>query len=148
MQRAISHHRAGDWPADRARASITLPWAERYRRRFAMTDDEGGDFLLDLPEASLLAEGDGLRLADGGWIVVRAAAEAVADIDCADSETLVRIAWHIGNRHAPLQILPAARLRIQDDHVLIAMVEGLGGRTLRRQAPFHPEGGAYATGHA
>ena len=111
-----------------------------------MTDDRGGDFLLDLTEATLLADGDGLRLADGSWIAVCAAAEAVADIVCADAQTLVRIAWHVGNRHAPVQILADGGLRIQDDHVLVAMVEGLGGRIIHHTAAFHAEGGAYAAG--
>lgn len=113
-----------------------------------MTDDAGGDFLLDLPEARLLADGDGLQLADGGWITVRAAAEAVADIACDDAESMVRIAWHIGNRHAPVQVLAGGLLRILDDHVLVTMVEHLGGRVRRHRAAFHAESGAYATeGH-
>ena len=146
MRRATSLHRSGDWPAEQAQASITLAWADRHRRRLAVTDDSGGDFLLDLPEASLLADGDGLCLSDGGWIVVRAAEEAVADIECDDAETLVRIAWHIGNRHAAVQILAGGGLCIHDDHVLIAMIEGLGGRILRHLAAFHAENGAYAQG--
>jgi len=146
MQRATSLHHPGDWPADQTQASVTLAWVDRHRRRLAMTDDSGGEFLLDLPAASVLAEGDGLRLSDGGWIAVRAAVEAVADITCRDAESMVRIAWHIGNRHAPVQILADGLLRIQDDHVLVAMIEGLGGRILRHRAAFHAEGGAYATG--
>ncbi|PKU23708.1 urease accessory protein UreE [Telmatospirillum siberiense] len=146
MRRALSLHRPGDWPADRARASITLAWADRHRRRLAMTDDSGGEFLLDLPEASLLAEGCGLRLSDGEWIAVRAAPEAVVDIACHDAESLIRIAWHIGNRHAPVQILEGGGLRIQDDHVLVGMVEQLGGHIVRHRAAFHAEGGAYAAG--
>jgi urease accessory protein len=111
-----------------------------------MADDSGTEFLLDLPEASLLAEGDGLLLSDGGWIGVHAAPEAVADIDCGDTETLVRIAWHIGNRHAPLQVLSDGRIRIQDDHVLVTMIEGLGGQIDRHHSVFQAEGGAYAAG--
>lgn len=111
-----------------------------------MTDDSGSDFLLDLPEARVLADGDGLQLSDGGWIAVRAAPEAVADIAGTDAENMIRIVWHIGNRHAPVQILAGGILRIQDDHVLVAMVEGLGGRILRHRAAFHAEGGAYAAG--
>jgi len=146
MQRAISLHRTGNWPAEQARSSITLAWADRHRRRLVMTDDSGGDFLLDLPTASLLADGDGLQLSDGGWIAVHAATESVADITCDDAETLVRIAWHIGNRHASVQILPGGGLRIQDDHVLVPMVEALGGHILRHHAAFHAESGAYAAG--
>jgi urease accessory protein len=108
-----------------------------------MTDDDHREFLLDLPHAAQLADGDGLPLAGGGWIAVRAAAEAVADIGCENPAAMARIAWHIGNRHAPLQVLDGGRLRILDDHVLIAMIEGLGGRVDRLTAPFHAEGGAY-----
>ncbi len=146
MKTAVALHHPGDWPADQARTGITLAWADRHRRRLAMTDDSGGEFLLDLPAASVLADGDGLRLSDGGWIAVRAAAEAVADIACPDAESMVRIAWHIGNRHAPVQILAGGVLRIQDDHVLVGMVEGLGGRVVRHRAAFQAEGGAYAAG--
>lgn len=148
MRRAVSLHRSGDWPAEQAQASVTLVWTDRHRRRLAMADDSGTDFLLDLPEASLLADGDGLELNDGQWITVHAASEAVADIACASPEEMVRIAWHVGNRHAPMQILPGGVLRIQDDHVLVGMAEQLGGAVTRRRAPFHAEGGAYAAeGH-
>lgn len=143
QRHALHHHRAGCWPIERRVGSVTLPFADRHRRRIAMTDDGGAPFLLDLPQATLLADGDGLELADGGWIEIKAAAEAVAEIGAADAEALVRIAWHIGNRHAPLQVLPGAGLRILDDHVLVAMVEGLGGRVERKIAPFQAEGGAY-----
>jgi urease accessory protein len=148
MRTAIFLCRAGDWPADEAGSSVTLAWSERHRRRLAMKDDAGEDFLLDLPEAHVLADGDGLRLADGGWIAIHAAEEAVADIACDDAESQVRIAWHIGNRHASVQILPGGGLRIQDDHVLVPMIERLGGRVLRHHAAFHAESGAYAVqGH-
>lgn len=144
MRTAVSLHRSGDWPADRARACVTLAWADRHRRRIVLADDAGQDFLLDLPEASLMADGDGLKLLDGGWIAVRAASEAVADVSCPHVDDLLRIAWHIGNRHAPMQLLADGALRIQDDHVLVDMVLRLGGSVARRRAPFHAEGGAYA----
>ncbi len=140
---AIYHRPAGAWPTGECLGSLTLAWAERHRRRLAMTDDGGSGFLLDLPQAVLLADGDGLGFAEGGWLVVRAAPEAVADIAVVNPADLPRIAWHIGNRHVPLEILSAEALRILDDHVLVAMVEGLGGRVTRRRAPFQAERGAY-----
>jgi urease accessory protein len=143
MRRAIAHHPAGHWPADQAGSAITLPWAERHRRRIMLSDDAGQGFLLDLPQAAILTEGDGLRLEDGGWIVVHAAAEAVAEATCGDGEQLARIAWHIGNRHIPLQVLPGGRLRILDDPVLVVMLAGLGARVEHRLAPFQSETGAY-----
>jgi urease accessory protein len=108
--------------------------------------DDGGEFLLDLPEALVLREGDGLGLDDGTWLAVRAADEEVCDISCPTPEALARIAWHLGNRHLPVQVV-AGGLRIRDDHVIVAMLEGMGAAVTRRKAPFDPEGGAYARGH-
>jgi urease accessory protein len=84
-----------------------------------------------------------LELDNGHYIRVRAAAEPVIEITAATTTDLLRIAWHLGNRHLPLQALPD-RLRIRADHVIAAMVAGLGGRITWRDAPFDPEIGAYA----
>ncbi len=73
---------------------------------------------------------------------MRAAPEPVIDITAETPAGLLRIAWHLGNRHLPLQVLEG-RLRIRADHVIASMVEGLGGRVARMQAPFDPEIGAY-----
>lgn len=124
---------------------ITLTREERYRRRVAWTTDSGEAFLLDLAEATYLADGDGLVLDDGRVIVVRAAVEALLQITARDAPTLARIAWHIGNRHTPAQITPEA-IYIQPDHVLTEMVRGLGGEVSDVMQPFEPEGGAYG-GH-
>lgn len=145
MRRALDVKPRGSWSGD-PDASVTLPLDDRHRRRIRMTDDAGRPFLLDLTEAVLLADGDGLVLEGGGVIVVRAAPEPVADIQCRDAAHATRIAWHIGNRHTAIQLLEDGRLRIADDHVLVAMVEGLGARVLRHAAPFQPEPGAYAQG--
>jgi urease accessory protein len=74
---------------------------------------------------------------------VRAAREPVIEIGADDPPILLRIAWHLGNRHLPRQVV-SDRLRIRDDHVIAAMVSGLGGRITRHDAPFDPEAGAYA----
>jgi urease accessory protein len=145
MRRAIARHAAGDWPAEDALASITLAWIDRHRRRIRLIDDNGEAFLLDLPQTVMLGEGDGLRLEDGGWIVVRAAAEDVVETTSATGRELARIAWHLGNRHVPLQILPDGTLRILHDHVLVAMLNGLGAAVERRAAAFQPEPGAYSS---
>ena len=100
---------------------------------------------------SLLADGDGLVLDDEGVIRVRAAEETVPDVRARSPADTARLAWHIGNRHTPLQVLADGALRIRDDHVIVAMLEGLGGKVTRRRAPFSPEPGAYAgteNGHA
>ena len=146
MRRAIAHHAAGRWPADTAQASVSLAHDERHRRRIRLLDDSGEAFLLDLPDAAVLADGDGLELADGGFLAVRAKAEPVADLHCASAAHVARLAWHVGNRHAPAEVREGGVLRIADDHVLVAMAEGLGARVERHLAPFNPESGAYAGG--
>jgi len=143
MRRAIAVHTRGHWPDEAAVDAVTLPYLDRHRRRIRLVADSGTPFLLDLPRAHHLTEGDGLELDNGSYMRVRAAAEPVIEI-AADSPTdLLRIAWHIGNRHLPVQALDD-RLRIRADHVIASMVEGLGGRITRCDAPFDPEIGAYA----
>lgn len=136
----------GTWTGDVA-GSVTLPFEERHRRRIRMIDDDGAPFMLDLADAVRLGDGDGLVLDDGGMIVVRAASERIADLTCEDAVAAMRLAWHIGNRHTPLQVLADGTLRIAHDHVLVAMAEGLGARAEEKVAPFEPEGGAYSSGH-
>jgi urease accessory protein len=111
----------------------------------AMTGTRGLEFLLDLEHAVALRGGDALVLEDGRLIEVVAAPEPLAEIRVADPQHLVRVAWHLGNRHLPTQIM-AKGLRIRRDHVLEAMVQGLGARIIEIEAPFDPEGGAYAGG--
>ena len=143
MRRAIAVHTRGRWPDAAATDSVTLPYLDRHRRRIRLVADSGAPFLLDLPRAQHLTEGDGLELDDGRYIRVRAAPEPVVEI-AADSPTdLLRIAWHIGNRHLPLQAVDG-KLRLRADHVIAAMVEGLGGHVTWCDAPFDPEIGAYA----
>jgi urease accessory protein len=128
--------------------SIVLDFDDRHRRRMAMTGTRGFAFLLDLEQAVALRGGDALVLEDGRLIEVVAAAEPLAEIRGHDPQHLVRIGWHLGNRHLPTQIMAKA-LRIRRDHVIEAMVKGLGARVIEIEAPFDPEGGAYAgAGHA
>ena len=148
MRRAIAVHTRGHWPDEAALDSVTLVYLDRHRRRIRLVADSGTSFLLDLPRAQHLTEGDGLELDTGSYIRVCAAAEPVIEV-AADSPTdLLRISWHIGNRHLPLQVADGV-LRLRADHVIAAMIEGLGGRVSWRDAPFDPEIGAYAgTAHA
>jgi urease accessory protein len=143
MRRAIAVHPRGGWPEDRLVDTVTLAYLDRHRRRIRLVADSGATFLLDLPRATHLAEGDGLELNTGGYLRVGAAAEPVLEIAAADRASLLRIAWHLGNRHLPLQVV-GDRLRIQADHVIAEMVSGLGGRITALEAPFDPEFGAYA----
>ena len=142
MRRAIEAVPAGAWPHRRRVGAATLGWDDRHRRRVRLARDDGGEFLLDLPEARVLRDGDGLILDDGSVIEVRAADEAVCDVAAASPAALARLAWHLGNRHLPVEIRADA-LRIRDDHVIVAMLEGLGVRVTRLRAPFTPEAGAY-----
>lgn len=143
MRRAITVHRSGQWPEDETADIVTLAFLDRHRRRIRLVADSGEPFLLDLARAQRLGDGDGLELDGGGYIWVRAAPERVIEITADTPTGLLRIAWHIGNRHLPVQALEG-RLRIRDDHVIAAMVEGLGGTIARLEAPFDPELGAYA----
>lgn len=145
MRRVMGVIPAGQWPPDTAVASVTLAFDERHRRRVRMTDDAGERFLLDLPRPALLAEGDGLLLASGDVIRVRAALEAVADVSAPGPAERVRLAWHMGNRHTPIQVLPDGAFRIRDDHVLVDLLTRLGASVIRRKAAFAPEPGAYAS---
>jgi urease accessory protein len=134
-----AQHRWSEAPAD----SVVLDFDGRHRRRMAMTGTRGLAFLLDLESAVALRGGDALVLDDGRLIEVVAAPEPLAEIRCKDPQRLVRVAWHLGNRHLPTQIMANA-LRIRRDHVIEAMVRGLGARVIEIEAPFDPEGGAYA----
>jgi urease accessory protein len=128
-------------PAD----TVVLDFDDRHRRRMAMTGTRGLAFLLDLENAVALRGGDALVLEDNRLIEVVAAPEPLIEIRGADPQHLVRLAWHLGNRHLPTQIM-AKGLRIRRDHVIEAMVKGLGARVIEIEAPFDPEGGAYVGG--
>jgi urease accessory protein len=139
--RVQGQHHWKEAPAD----TVVLDFDDRHRRRMAMTGTRGLEFLLDLENAVALRGGDALVLEDGRLIEVVAAPEPLAEIRGLDPQHLVRVAWHLGNRHLPTQIM-AKGLRIRRDHVIEAMVQGLGARIIEIEAPFDPEGGAYAGG--
>jgi len=136
-----AQHRWSEAPAD----TVVLDFDGRHRRRMAMTGTRGLEFLLDLENATVLRGGDALVLDDGRLVEVVAAPEPLLEIRGSDPQHLVRVAWHLGNRHLPTQIT-ARGLRIRRDHVIEAMARGLGARVIEIEAPFDPEGGAYAGG--
>ena len=142
MRRALRVIRAGAWPHEKGSGTVTLGFDDRYRRRLRLATDAGETFLLDLPHASVLEDGDGLALDDGGWLAVRAAPEPLLEIRAATAEQLARLAWHIGNRHIAAQML-ADRILIRVDAVIEEMLRGLGATLRRIEAPFTPERGAY-----
>ena len=131
-------------PRGNCEQAVTLVYAERYRRRAMLTTDAGEVVFLDLAEATELREGDALLLEDGCQVLVRAAAEPLAEARAAGA-LLARLAWHVGNRHTPAQI-EAGRLLIQRDHVMEDMLRRLGAVVAHVEEPFRPEGGAYGHG--
>ncbi len=136
---------AGTWSAA-AIDTVLIDFDRRHRRRIQMLTVAGAELLLDLPQAARLRDGDGLQLADGRIVQVQAQPEPLLDIHAHDAAGLVRIAWHLGNRHLPVQLL-GDHIRIRWDHVIADMVHQLGGHADRIDAPFDPEAGAYAGGH-
>lgn len=149
MIRATEVLPAGQWDRKSETDAIELPHDGRHRRRIAMRGNRDTVFLLDLAEATMLHDGDGLKLQDGRVVRVVAAAEPIVEITAKDPHHLTRIAWHLGNRHVPAQILDD-RIRIGRDHVLEELMVKLGAKVSRIDAPFDPEGGAYSeeTAHA
>lgn len=136
---------AGAWNEAITADTVVLDYDGRHRRRLAMTGEAGLAFLLDLPQAVVLRDGDGLLLCDGRMVRVKAAPEPLVEIAAPNVAALVRIAWHLGNRHLPTQ-LRGDCLRIRHDHVIMEMVRGLGGSIAEIAAPFDPEGGAFDAG--
>ena len=137
---------AGSWDGAGAADHVSIDYDRRFRRRILLRTDAGRDVLLDLPQAVRLRDGDGLVLEDGGIVRVVARPEALLEIHAHSDAELVRIAWHLGNRHLPVQLI-RDRIRIRRDHVIAEMVELLGGHVEEIEAPFDPEAGAYAGGH-
>lgn len=147
MLRATEVLPAGQWNHHEAIDHIALDYDARHRRRIRLQADHGTEFLLDLARATVLQHGDGLVLEDGRLIEVLAAPEALSRVTASDVESLMRLAWHIGNRHLPAQ-LSADGILIREDHVIVSMLRGLGATVEAVNAPFTPEGGAYAGGHS
>jgi len=142
MKRAHAVKTAGHWDSAGAIDQVSLDAHERHRRRVVLTGERGTTFLLDLPQATALRDGDGLVLDDGAIVRIVGRPEPLIDIAAADSHELARLAWHIGNRHIDVQIV-GDRLRIRRDHVIEDMLRGLGARLSPVEAPFDPEQGAY-----
>jgi urease accessory protein len=140
--RAIEIVPPGKWLSSTAVDHLVLTFDERHRRRLRYVACGGTTFLLDLPRAAVLRAGDGLRLEDGRIVSVEASPEQLVEDTAADAATLVRLAWHIGNRHVPAQLEPD-RILIRDDAVIVHMLVGLGATVTPVVAAFTPEAGAY-----
>src|SRR5262245_47569207 len=143
MHCASIHRPAGHWPKERAAGSVTLDFDARHRRRIRLTTDQGEDVLLDLPKAVAMADEDALQLNDGRVLKVRAVAEPIVEVRHKDPSQLMRLAWHLGNRHLPTEIRDQV-LRIRPDHVIEEMLHRFGAELVKVKAPFQPEGGAYS----
>jgi urease accessory protein len=145
MIRAVKVFPADSW-SHVATDRVVLDFDHRHRRRLRMQGEGGLDFLLDLPEAVAIRNGDGLLLEDGRIVAVEAAREPLVEVKARDASHLARLAWHLGNRHLPVQF-EAGRLLIREDHVIEAMLASLGASLAAIEAPFDPEGGAYGHHH-
>ncbi|MEN9060717.1 urease accessory protein UreE [Ponticoccus litoralis] len=132
-------HRAGSWSG--AAQSVVLDYEARFLRRKRLVTEAGLSFVVDLAQTTSLDEGDALELAGGGLVAVRAAEEPVLEV----RGPLARLAWHIGNRHTPCQLLDDCLL-IQRDPVIRHMLEHLGADVTEAMRAFTPEGGAYGHG--
>ncbi|MDO8533906.1 MAG: urease accessory protein UreE [Xanthobacteraceae bacterium] len=141
MIRATKVLPARSWNAKEA-DRIELPHDGRHSRRVAMRGQNDTVFLLDLTEAAMLRDGDGLLLEDGRIVRVVAASEPIAEIT-GEPQLLARVAWQLGNHHVPVEILPD-RIRIGHDHGLEEMAAKLGAQVARIEAPFDPEAGTCA----
>jgi len=127
-------------------AELVLPFELRQKSRLRATASGGEEIGLLLERGTILRDGDCLRADDGRVVRVRAAPEELIEVRCEDAEQLARAAYHLGNRHTPVQVGPNW-LRLAADHVLAQMLSGLGLTPIALTAPFEPEAGAYAAGH-
>jgi urease accessory protein len=135
MQRVVAIKQPGSFTAsDR----VVLDADERQRRRIVLTGEKGTRLLLDFEKPVSLRDGDGLALEDGSVVQVAGLAELLVEVSAKDGADLMRLAWHIGNRHTDIQFVDKA-FRIRRDHVLEEMLKGLGAMTKDVEASFDPE---------
>jgi len=133
-------------PVPNPDAWLTLPFELRQKSRLRTRLDSGEEVGLFLPRGTVLRGGQCLRGNDGRVVQVLAAREALLHVECATPSELARVAYHLGNRHVPVEV-GAGWLRLACDAVLAQMVAGLGATVREVGAPFEPEAGAYAAGH-
>ncbi len=127
--------------------TVILDYAQRSSaQKIAVTGVKGGAFEIELHEPARLRTDDLLLLDDGGLVEVVAAPEPLIEARAADVAALSRLAWHLGDRHVPIQVLPN-RIRAQRNAAVEALLTSLGAKVALIEAPFEPEGGAYASSH-
>lgn len=138
MRRVAQIEQAGEWDVSGASDRVVLDADDRNRRRIVLTGEKGAEFLLDFEKPVTLRDGDGLVLDDGAIVLVAGAPESLIEIATHAPNEVVRLAWHLGNRHTEVQIV-GDKIRIRRDHVLEDMLRGLGAHLHALQAPFDPE---------
>jgi urease accessory protein len=126
--------------------TLTLDFDARRKSRLAATLDNGEEVALVLPRGTVLRDGDVLVAQDGALVRVVAAAEAVLMVTARDGLTLTRAAYHLGNRHTPVEV-GADYLKLEYDPVLADMLKRIGAMVEQVTLPFQPESGAYGGGH-
>jgi len=126
-------------PADK---TLTLPFEKRQKSRFRATLDSGESVAVILPRGTALRDGDRLATEEGAMILVQAAKEQVSTASSTEAQLLCCAAYHLGNRHVPVQI-EAHRLRYGRDHVLDEMLRRLGLQVIHEFVSFEAEPGAY-----
>jgi urease accessory protein len=129
-----------------AAARLSLPFEMRSRSRYRAVLASGEAVGVVLPRGTVLRGGDRVRASDGRIVEIVAQRETLVEARCHGARELARVAYHLGNRHVAVEI-GDGWLRLQPDHVLEAMVRGLGAEVSSVEAPFEPEAGAYAHGH-
>jgi urease accessory protein len=135
MQRVVAIKQPGSFAvSDR----VVLDADERQRRRIVLTGEKGTRLLLDFAKPMILRDGDGLVLEDGSVVQVAGRVELLVEVSATAPADVVRLAWHIGNRHTDIQFTDQS-FRIRRDHVLEEMLKGLGATTREVEAPFDPE---------
>jgi urease accessory protein len=122
---------------------LALPFEARQKSRHRATLESGEEVAVKLPRGEILRGGDLVTASDGRVIEVLSVPEKLLHIEAGD---LARVAYHLGNRHVPVQVEPGF-LRIAEDHVLEELARKLGARVTHVEAPFEPEAGAYSGGH-
>jgi urease accessory protein len=125
---------------------IVLAFEQRQKSRGLARLESGEEVAVILPRGTVLRGGDLVVASDGRVIEVVAPAEPLLHVECDSPEALARAAYHLGNRHVPVQV-GAGWLRLAADHVLELMLQGLGARVAAVEAPFEPEAGAYGGHH-
>ena len=125
---------------------LELPFEQRQKTRFRATLASGETVAVLLPRGEVLRGGDRVAASDGRVIAIVAQPENLLHVECGSASELARAAYHLGNRHVPVQV-GAGFLRIAQDHVLAGMLRQLGAKVSPISAPFEPEAGAYAGAH-